>query len=153
MKLQRIALAAGVAGIAAAYVAFGASGAESTRTIKATLVYTSLTQIDADHNGKPSAGDFAVSPGFYVNSTGKRIGTVGSSCLQITPAGSYNCTDYSHFPGGDIITADRFSLTEKTFKEAILGGTGAYAGMTGVVEGRWLATDFSKARLIFDLRP
>ena len=152
MKLHRIVLLGAIAALGVAGVALGSSPEPgSATTIKATLFYTSLTLVDTDHNGKPSVGDMGISPGFYVNSAGKRIGTVGASCLLITAAGSYNCSDYSHFAGGDIITADRFSLTEKTFHEAVLGGTGVYAGLTGTVDGRWLKADFSKASVVFTL--
>jgi hypothetical protein len=152
MKLHQVVVLAAAAALGVAGVAIG-SGPEpgSATTIRATLFYTGLTLVDTDHNGKPSVGDMAIAPGFYVNSAGKRIGTVGASCLQITAASSSNCTDYSHFAGGDIITADRFSLTEKTFHEAILGGTGVYAGLTGTVNGRWLKPDFSKAQVVFNL--
>ncbi len=151
-KLIAGVLAVGAAA-AGASVAFGSSPSSApTRTIKATLFYTNLTQVDVDHNGKPSIGDLAVAPGFYVNAGGKQIGTVFASCLQVNAAGTrYNCQDYNHFPGGDIITGDRFSPTEKMIHEAILGGTGVYAGLTGSVDGQWLKSDFSKAKVVFTL--
>ena len=65
----------------------------------------------------------------------------------------YNCTDYNHFAGGDIITAGRFSPLEKIDREAIVGGTGNYAGMRGTFAVRWLARDFSKAQETFTLQP
>jgi hypothetical protein len=151
-KLIVVALAAALAA-AGASVAFGSSpNSAPARTIKATLFYTDLTQVDVDHNGKPSVGDLAVAPGLYVNAAGKQIGTVFASCLQVNAAGThYNCQDYNHFAGGDIITGDRFSPTEKTIHEAILGGTGVYAGVTGSVDGQWLKSDFSKAKVVFTL--
>jgi len=36
--------------------------------------------------------------------------------------------------------------------EAVLGGTGIYAGMTGSADGKWVKRDFSKASLTFNLR-
>jgi len=154
MKLHRITLVAAAVALAFAAVAFGAgSGPSSPKTIRATLFYTGLTIVDVDGNGKASIGDLAVSPGFYVNAAGKRIGTVYASCMQVNAAGTaYNCTDYNHFAGGDIITGDRFAPTETSIHEAVLGGTGIYAGMTGSADGKWLAKDFSKASLVFSLR-
>jgi len=153
MKLHRLTLLAlGVAlAVGSAAFARGSTPAAST-TIRATLYFTGLTPIDTDGNGKASVGDLAVAPGFYVNSKGQRIGTVHATCLQVNAAGTaYNCTDYSHFAGGDIITADRFSPTERIIHEAVIGGTGIYAGMRGSADGPWLAKDFSKARLVFAL--
>ena len=56
----------------------------------------------------------------------------------------YNCTDYNHFAGGDIITAGRFSPLEKIDREAIVGGTGNYAGMRGTFAVRWLGPATSR---------
>ena len=76
-----------------------------------------------------------------------------SSCLQVNAAGTeYNCTDYNHFAGGDIITAGRFSPLEKIDREAIVGGPN-YAGMRGTFAVSWLARDFSKAQEAFTLHP
>jgi len=153
MKLHRITLLAAALALAAGPAAIaGGSAPNGTTTIKATLFFTGLTEVDVDHNGKPSVGDLAVAPGFYVDQTGKRIGKVFASCLQVNAAGTaFNCTNYSHFAGGDIITGDRFSPTETRIHEAVLGGTGVYSGMRGSADGAWLAKDFSKATLTFRL--
>jgi len=152
---HRITLVVAVLALGVTAVAYSASGSGSaTRTIKATLFYTGLTTIDSDHNGKPSVGDVAVAPGFFVDGTGKRAGRIHASCLLVNAAGTeYNCTDYAHFAGGDIISAERFSPLEKNNLGAIIGGTGAYAAMRGTVLTRWLAKDFSKAQVTFTLQP
>src|SRR5262245_28769425 len=127
---HRITLVAAAIALGVTAVAYSASGSRSaTRTIKATLFYTGLTEIDSDHNGKPSVGDVAVAPGFFVDTDGKRAGRIHASCLLVNAAGTeYSCTDYAHFAGGDIISAERFSPLEKNNLGAIIGGTGAYAG-------------------------
>jgi hypothetical protein len=152
---HRITLVVAALALGLTAVAYSASGSgTATKTIKATLFYTGLKQIDVDHDGKPSVGDLAVAPGFFVNASGKRSGRVYSSCLQVNGAGTlYNCTDYNHFAGGDIITAGHFSPREKIDREAIVGGTGIYTGARGTVEVKWLASDFSKALETFTLVP
>ena len=169
MKLHHVILAAALMAIVVAAAAYASPAppdqrdrqavarvrpATSAKTIEATLFYTGLTTIDSDHDGKPSVGDVAVSPGFFVDGAGKRAGRIHASCLLVNAAGTeYNCTDYTHFAGGDIITAGRFSPLEKSNLGAIIGGTGAYAGMRGTVLTRWLAKDFSKAQVTFTLQP
>ena len=86
------------------------------------------------------------------NTAGKRVGRGSAICVQINAAGTeYQCLNQNHFPGGDIFTAGFFSATAKTYVEAIVGGTGVYAGLTGTVAGTWLAADFSRAREVFTL--
>jgi hypothetical protein len=152
--IHRITFVVAVVALAATAAAYAASGSSSAKTIKATLYYTGLTPIDSDHNEKPSIGDVSVAPGFFVDGLGKKMGRVYASCMQVNAAGTeYNCTDYNHFVGGDIITAGRFSPLEKTNQAAIIGGTGAYAGMRGSLVTGWLARDFSKAQVTFTLKP
>jgi hypothetical protein len=152
---HRITLVVAALALVLTAVAYSASGSSSaTRTIKATLFYTGLTEIDSDHNGKPSIGDVAVAPGFFVDTAGKRAGRIHASCLLVDATGTdYNCTDYAHFAGGDIISAERFSVLERVNVGAIIGGTGVYSGMRGTVVTRWLKKDFSKAQVTFTLQP
>jgi hypothetical protein len=152
--LHRITFVAAALVLATGVVAYAASGSSQAKTIKATLFYTGLTTVDADHNEKPSVGDYAIAPGFFVGAGGKRLGSVHASCLQMNAAGTeYNCTDVNHFAGGDIITSGRFSPLEKVDREAIVGGTGVYANVRGTLVTRWLAKDFSKAAVTFTLAP
>ena len=153
--LHRITLVVAVVALAATTAAYSASGSKSDgKTIKALLFYTGLTNVDADHNGKASVGDYAIAPGFFVTAHGMRMGSVRASCLQMNAGGTeYNCTDVNHFAGGDIISSGRFSPLEKSNREAIIGGTGIYAGMHGTLLTRWLARDFSRAAVTFTLQP
>ncbi len=155
MKLHRITLVAATAiALAATSVAFGSgAGSGAVTTIKVTALYTGLTKVDADHNGKSSIGDYALGPLVFLNDAGKRSGRGSWSCLQINAAETqYQCNKQYHFAGGDVFTTAPFSVLSKTTLEAVIGGTGVYAGKTGTVAGTWLASDFSKARLVFTLR-
>jgi hypothetical protein len=89
---HRITLVVAVIALGLTAVAYSASGSGSaTRTIRATLFYTGLTTIDSDHDGKPSVGDVAVAPGFFVDRAGKRAGRIHASCLLVNAAGTeYN---------------------------------------------------------------
>jgi hypothetical protein len=153
MKRQRITFVAAAIALVAASVAFAsAPSAEAPTRIRADLVYTGLVELDHDRDGKPSIGDMAVAPAIYVNAAGKRLGHGSATCVQVNASGTrHACEGQNHFPGGDIFTATRFTVTERTFQGAILGGTGVYTGMGGTIEGRWLAADFSKARVSFEL--
>ena len=67
-------LIACIAILGAAIVARVAVGSPtSAKTIKATLFFTGLTNVDADHNEKPSIGDYAIAPGFFAGATGKQM--------------------------------------------------------------------------------
>lgn len=155
MKLHRIIFLAAAAALACGSVAFGSSPTDgSAKRISAVLLYTGLTSVDADHNGKPSIGDYGIAPAVYVTGAGKRVGHGSAICVQVNAAGTrYACEGQNHFPGGDILTAGVFSPLEKTFREAIVGGTGVYAGLRGTFEGKWLKPDYSKARVSFTLHP
>jgi hypothetical protein len=141
-----------VAAVAVAAVACSASGSSSAaRTITATLLYTGLTPVDSDQNKKASIGDVSIAPGFFVDAAGKKMGRVYASCMQVnSPGTEYNCTEYAHFQGGDILSAGRFSPLEKTSRSAIVGGT-VYTGARGTFVVRWLKRDFSKAAVTFTL--
>lgn len=153
MKLQRITFVATALALAVASVAFGsASDDDSPKTIRAVLQYTGLTEVDVDRNGKPSVGDSAIAPAVYLNAAGKKLGHGSAMCVQVNAAGTqYACEGQNRFPGGDLFHAVRFSATEKTFRGAVLGGTGVYTGLSGTYDGRWLAADFSRARVVFTL--
>jgi len=152
--MYRIMLSACLAILVAAAIARPAFGSTPAATINAELLFTGFTNVDSDHNGKASVGDLTLAPGFYVNSGGKRMGKVSASCVQMNTAGTeFNCTDVHHFAGGDIVTAGRFSPLEKIAHQAIVGGTGVYAGVRGTLAAKWLARDFSLAAVTFTLNP
>jgi hypothetical protein len=141
-----------VAGAAVASVAFGSAG--SGRTITATALGTGIALVDADRSGKPSLGDYEVGLSRYVDpKTGKGMGHGSVVCTQTNAAGTeYQCQGVTHFAGGDVSVAGMFSPLAKSFKLAIVGGTGAYAGAKGTLTVRWLARDFSKARDVFEFQ-
>jgi hypothetical protein len=153
VKLHRNIFVATALALAVASTAFGsASGGSSARTIKATALGTGITFIDADRSGKPSIGDYEIGTNVFVNSAGKRLGHGSVFCVQVNAVGTqYQCQSQLHFAGGDIMTAGAFSATSPTYNSAIVGGTRAYAGVTGTMSGKWLDKNFAKARVVLTL--
>jgi hypothetical protein len=131
-----------------------ALAAGSGKTISAISKGVGITFVDADRNGRPSLGDYEVGNSVYVNRTsGKVIGRGSVTCTQTDPAGgSYQCQGVAHFAGGDVVTAGRFAPASKTGSHAILGGTGVYEGVTGVLAITWLDPTFARASVVFRFR-
>jgi hypothetical protein len=112
---------------------------------------TARTTIDADHNGKPSVGDYIVDQVIHVDpATGKQVGTGVAICTQVTSNGSlYDCQGSDVLPGGELRESGRFFTLGKTWRFAIVGGTGKFDGASGSVTGTWLDPKFSKSRDVF----
>src|SRR5450432_1138030 len=119
------------------------------RTLMKTIAFTS---VDADHNGKPSVGDYTVVQVVHVNpTTGKQIGTGTAICTQINAAGTHlDCQGSDIFAGGEIREAGRFGLGKK-WQVSILGGSGIYNGASGRVDGKWLDAKFTKSSDVFTI--
>jgi hypothetical protein len=137
--------------LAVAPHAFAGGGA---RTISAISKGAGITFVDADRSGKPSVGDYEIGSSVYVSpKSGKVIGHGSIMCTQIdTVGGSYQCQGVTHFAGGDVVTAGLFSPASKTGSQAIVGGTGVYAGVDGLVTVTWLDTKFARARVVLTLQ-
>ena len=126
--------------------------ARSTVTIKTLMDVTSATPVDADHNGKPSIGDYTIFRAVHHDpSTARVVGGGTAICTQIDAQGTlFDCIGEDHFAGGDIREAFRFGLS-KSFKIGILGGTGVYQGAYGELNGTWLDSKETKARAVFTI--
>jgi hypothetical protein len=49
------------------------------------------------------------------------------------------------------VTAGSRSLSSRTYTCAIVGGTGIYAGASGIVTGRLLDSKLGRARVVFSI--
>ena len=138
---------------ASASIPLGSAAVGSERTITAIQKGTGIAFVDADRNGMPSIGDYEVGTAVYVKpASGKAIGRSSVVCTQINAAGTqYQCQGLSHFSGGDVISAGLFSATAKTYSQAVIGGTGVYSGVTGVLKGTFLDATFSRTKVTFTL--
>ena len=150
MKLHRT-IQLSVAALAALTVASQALAAGDARTISAISKGAGITFVDADLSGKPSIGDYEIGNSIYVNpKSGKVIGHGSLMCTQTDAAGTtYQCQGVVHFPGGDLMTAGLFSPMSKTGAQAVIGGTGVYRGVSGLLSLTWLDSKFARARVAF----
>jgi hypothetical protein len=148
-----IASAACLLAAVGASVALASARGGSERTITAISRGTGITFVDADHDGKPSLGDYEIGSTVLVSpKSGKPIGHGSVVCTQINATGTqYQCQGVSHFAGGDVVSAGLFSVTSKTLSQAIVGGTGVYAGARGLYRGTWLDAKFARAKVVFTL--
>jgi hypothetical protein len=121
--------------------------------IKTIQKGTAFTTIDADHDGKASIGDYSIGTVVHVSpKTGKVMGGGTAICTQINATGTrFDCQGEDHFAGGQIREAGRFTFA-RTFRLAILGGTGIYEGASGELKGTWLDKQLTKARDVFTIR-
>ena len=137
----------------AASLSASADRPASVTTVKTIQRGIAFTSIDADHNGKPSVGDYSVAQVVHLSpKNGKVIGGGTAICTQINASGSlFDCVGEDHFAGGEIREAGRFTIS-KSFRLAILGGTGVYQGASGELDGTWLDSKLSRSRDVFTIR-
>ncbi len=150
MKVHRIAAVLLVAGVVPALAAGSAKNATTFRTLMKSAAFT---MVDADHNGKPSVGDYSVAQVVHVDpKSGKRLGTGTAICTQVDKVGALlDCQGSDVFAGGEIREAGRF-VPGKTWRLSIVGGSGIYDGASGSVSGTWLDPKFSKSADVFAVK-
>jgi hypothetical protein len=154
MTVLRLALAAALLALAAALPAFGSpSAAGPGRTITAIGQAVGFTSVDVDRNGKRTIGDYEIGQTLFVSPrSGKPLGRGTVICTMINNGGTdFQCQGQNRFAGGDIVHAGRFSVAAKTYRLAIVGGTGVYEGARGNVTGTWLDSKFLRQRVVFSL--
>ena len=80
--------------------------------------------------------------------SGARVGSSVVTCTILNTAGTeYLCNGYNQLKGGELILAGRFSALSRSYRLAIVGGTGDYAGARGFERGTWLDAKFTKVRI------
>ena len=135
------------------WVTFAHAGGGSAITIRTLMKTVAFTSVDADHNGRPSVGDYSVAQVVHLDpKTGKRLGTGTAICTQINPAGTLlDCQGSDVFPGGEIREAGRFTFG-KTWRLSVIGGSGIYDGASGSAGGTWLDPKLTKSSDTFVLK-
>jgi hypothetical protein len=124
----------------------------ATTTITTVARGLGLRTVDSDHSGTASLGDLQVERRLFVAARGAKLGRSSGLCVQINASGTlHRCESFDHFAGGDIVTSGSVSSSARTYTSTIVGGTGVYAGMSGIVRGRWLDSGFERALLVFSL--
>ena len=109
-----------------------------------TLQYTSRTvDVQLLDEGAPgrSVGDRVIQANVLLDGAGRTIGRDVADCTQVTfdgGSGEFLCTDTTVLGDGQFVAAglvDERSLSV-AFEGAVTGGTGAYAGASGVASVR-----------------
>jgi len=139
---------AGVLGLAAALAATGATWAATSPTSTAKPMTFHMVEIDhsfkfndvdpklKSRNDFFSAGDSFVFTSELKTPGGKHTGWLSASCVVVSggKAGLTQCEGSFRLAGGELIAAATLpGENEGPSNIAILGGTGSYAGMRGVV--------------------
>jgi hypothetical protein len=126
-----------------------AGGTASRSSIETIGHAAGLKLVDADRSGKPSVGDYEIGKTTLVDpASGRTIGHSVVNCTIVNAvATDFLCTGYNHFSGGEVVLAGLFSVLSKTYRLAIVGGTGEYAGARGWETGTWLDRKLTKVRI------
>lgn len=146
MKRRYLVLAVLVAAAVVAVTSTAASRGGKTLDLTGTVTGFHVA-LDAKPAGQ-SAGDIGYETG-NVFAHGKRVGRFQGVCTQL-PRQSSQCSFTLGLPGGQILIESGYGPgfnTGSVAREAIVGGTGTYAGARG--EGR--DRELSNTKLAFHL--
>jgi hypothetical protein len=121
-----VAVLAGCAVVPAAPVA-----AARTITLEARSQLEQAQSVDNEPAG-PSAGDLLVFTERLLDSSGKRIGSDSAVCVRLFDERSL-CTGTYALHGGQVMVQLLQPGGQGTYRQAITGGTGRYAGARGTV--------------------
>lgn len=139
--MRRI-IATAVTGLAATAGAIGVTSASSASGTT-TETFTLVGHVKAEHvvdNGKKgdSAGDFGTISG-TLSRDGKKVGRYLGVCTQFDARGHSVCQFVFALPGGQLDLESAYGKGVnggRVVHDAIVGGTGAYAGASGEGVGR-----------------
>jgi hypothetical protein len=147
MKPRLVILVALLAAASILAVAGRASGSSGS-TLDLTGVVTGFhTALDAKPAG-PSPGDIGYTGG-VIYEHGKRVGRFQGTCTML-PRSSQQCSFALGLPGGQLIVESAYGPgfnTGPVAMEAVIGGTGTYAGARGQGRDR----EVTDTRLAFHL--
>ena len=144
-KILVLAFLAAAAAVVAV-TSTAASGAGTTLDLRGVVTGFHVA-LDATPTGQ-SAGDIGYETG-NLSAHGKRIGRFQGVCTQL-PHGSSQCSFTLGLPNGQILIEAAYGPgfnTGSLAREAIVGGTGKYAG----ARGQGLDRELSNTKLAFHL--
>jgi hypothetical protein len=146
--MKRLLLALVSLALVASAVAVASTAASGGKTLDLTGTVTAFhVSLDAKPTGQ-SAGDIGYETGNLL-AHGKRIGRFLGVCTQL-PHASSQCSFTLGLPDGQILIQAAYGPgfnTGAVAREAIVGGTGAYAGARGQGRDR----ELSNTKLAFHL--
>lgn len=131
------AVAAATLGLVPAGLAIASAGSASSTTIKLLATQTGQnfgSKTMFEETGKDTKG-------------GKLLGYYTLSC-KLSSATAGKCGGAASFPGG--MTYFKFPLktTSRTFSGKITGGTGAYSGASGTINGKTISSKKTEVTLV-----
>jgi len=133
---QRL-LMAGVIGVAGALAAVGTVGPADAQHGGSELhfvVQTTATFVDVGQSGE-SQGDRSAESGTVFDRDGKEVGRAMADCVLVPPPTHYQCAAAILLERGQIMTLGGFQYDPaRPFTLAVVGGTGDYAGASGLAE-------------------
>jgi hypothetical protein len=119
---------------AAAAIGVGSAGGKTSKgviTLKVTSKLDNASAVDNPPDGR-SAGDVVVFAEKLFDSSGKQVGTDAATCTALFDERSL-CTGAYVFDKGQVMVQLVQPGPTGTYRQAIVGGTGAYAGARGTV--------------------
>jgi hypothetical protein len=131
-----------VAGALAAAITTAVAPAATTKSITIQLVEKDIAFNFVDNppkggkNKPPSMGDSFEFTSALLAKTGKRVGHLDAMCTVTSPGanGSSTCTGVLRLPGGQLAAVALVPTQNNRPQDiSIVGGTGAYAGASGVL--------------------
>jgi hypothetical protein len=94
--------------------------------------------IDNPPRGRMGVGDQALVTKRWFDAHGSRVGTLHLVCSQLTAGRNpdFYCSGIAQLKDGTLTFANGFHLNDELHLASVTGGTGAYAGARGSLEGR-----------------
>jgi hypothetical protein len=143
MSRKLIVVSATAAALAAALVILVPAGADSTPSQGERVLHFVERQgrdhfIDNPPHGRMGVGDQALVTKRWFAEGGGRVGTLHMVCSLVSGGRNPDvyCSGIAQLKGGTLTFAVGFHLDDQLHVASITGGTGAYAGARGWLEGR-----------------
>lgn len=88
--------------------------------------------------GRMGVGDGAIVTKSLFDTAGARVGALHLVCTQVTGGRDpyVTCTGIADLKGGTLTVANGFRFSDTVHLASVTGGTGAYAGARGWLEGK-----------------
>jgi hypothetical protein len=135
-SLWKVGLTGGVVAIALGGASFAAAG-QSTATHHSFKVFdrtVKSTNVDVDNSKTFTIGDeFIFTDQLWTVDRSKRLGTLHGVCTVVSTSGGgvVHCVETAHLGTSTLEGSGDIAGSAKDFRQALIGGTGRYAGADG----------------------
>ena len=135
-SVWKIGLVAGVVAIALGGASFAAANqsAAGHRSFKLFDHTVKSTNVDVDNSKTFTIGDeFIFTDQLWTVDKSKRVGTLHGVCTVVSTSGNgvAHCVETAHLGTSTLEGSGDIDNSMKTFRQALVGGTGRYAGASG----------------------